>query len=268
MRDLRDGLDDAGRRVLSRLTDKYVRCAKVVENEEEYDALVALAWTRYPLVAGLGNFGSIDDDPPADPEYTEAKLAPLAHELARVPNLLVTGAPGIPPHNLREVAAGSVPAPDYPGGGVIPDPSSLAAIYETGAGSFRLRARAHVDGDGIVVTELPDGVSKGGDGGVIREIVVLTNERVLTGINDIQDRSDLDGMRLWIGLEPGTDAEALLAQLYARDVLEVTIDVDFTALVDGVPKRVTIADLLAQGDAVQDIADRFGDARRTRVGGA
>jgi DNA gyrase/topoisomerase IV subunit A len=75
-------------------------------------------------------------------------------------------------------------------------------------------------------------------------------------------------MRLWIGLVPGTDAEALLTELYARDVLEVTIDVDFTALVDGVPRRVTIADLLAQGDAVQHIADRFGDARRTRVGDA
>jgi DNA gyrase subunit A len=268
MRDLGDGLDEAGRRVLSRLTDKFVRCAKVVEDEEEYDALIALAWSRYPLVVGLGNFGSIDDDPPAGPEYTEAKLAPLAHELPRFPNLLVNGAPGIPPHNLREVAAGSVLGPDYPSGGVIVDPERLPAIYESGAGSFRLRARVQVDDQAIVVTELPHGVMKGGMDGAIVQIAALTHGRVLTGVHDIQDRSDLDGMRIWIGLVPETDPYAVLAELYARDVLEVTIEVDFTALAGGVPRRVTLADLLAQGDAVQDVAERFGDARRTGVGDA
>ena len=236
-----------------------------VRDEEEYEALVELTWLRYPLVQGRGNFGSIDDDPPADAEYTEARLAPLAHELPRFPNLLVNGAPGIPPHNLREVAAGRVLGPDYPTGGVIPDPASLRAIYETGAGAFRLRARATIEGHAIVVTELPYGVAKGGEEGVIREIVELVNERELTGIDDVQDRSDRDGMCLWIGLNPETDAEALLADLYARDVLEVTIEADLTALVDGVPKRLTLPELLA-GDDVQRVADRFGDARRTTLG--
>ena len=225
MRELRDGLSEIERRVLSRLTDKYVRCS-------------------------------------ADPEYTEARLTPLAHELTRFPNLLVNGAPGIPPHNLREVAAGNVLGPDYPTGGVIPNPSGLEAIYETGAGSFRLRARAHEVNDGIVVTELPYGVSKGGDEGVIMQII----QAWLDGLEDIQDRSGREGMRLWIGLKPGTDAQALLAELYARDVLEVTIEVDMTALVDGVPKRLTLPGLLAPVD--QQIAERFGDARRTGVGGA
>jgi DNA gyrase subunit A len=270
LRDVRDGLDAAGRRVLFRLGDKYVRCSKVVDDEEEYDALVELAQThvsRYPLVQGRGNFGSMDSDPPADAEYTEARLAPLAHELPRFPNLLVNGAPGIPPHNLREVAAGKVLGPDYPTGGVIPDPASLRSIYESGLGAFRLRARAHLDDDAIMVTELPYGVSKGGDEGVIRAIVGLVNGRELAGIDDLQDRSGRDGMRLWIGLKPGTDAGALLADLYARDLLEVTIDVDLTALVDGVPKRLTLPDLLV-GDDLQRIAERFGDARRTTLGDA
>jgi DNA gyrase subunit A len=264
LRDVRDGLDATGRRVLSRLTDKYVFCSKVVESEKEYDALVELTQThvsRYPLVKGLGNFGSVDDDPPADARYTEAKLAPIAHELHHFPNLLVNGAHTIPPHNLREVAAGNVLGPDYPTGGVIPDPTSLRAIYEMGVGSFRLRARAQAEGDGIVVTELPHGVAKGGDEGVIFRIVTLVNERQITGVYDIQDRSGRDGMRLWIGLAPGTDAQALLAELSARDVLEVTIDVDLTALVDGVPKRLTLTDLLAP--VAGEIAERFGDARRT-----
>jgi DNA gyrase subunit A len=264
MRDLRDGLDHTERRVLSRLSDRYVRCSKVVESEEEYDALVGLTWARYPLVEGRGNFGSLDDDPPADAKYTEARLAPLAHELSGFPNLLANGSPTIPPHNLRELAAGTVLGPDYPTGGVIPDPESLRAIYETGTGSFRLRARAHAEDDAIVVTEFPHGVMKGGDGGAIREIAMLTGE--LPRITDIQDRSDRDGMCLWIGLAPGTDAQALLAELYARDVLEVTIDVDLTALVDGTPKRLTLPELL--GPVAPEIAERFGDERRTRVGGA
>jgi DNA gyrase/topoisomerase IV subunit A len=133
-------------------------------------------------------------------------------------------------------------------------------------GSFRLRARVQVDEDAIVVTELPYGVTKGGDGGVIREIVELMYEHALTGIADIQDRSGPDGMRLWIALKPGTDARALLAELYARDVLEVTIEVDMTALVDGVPRRLMLPQLLAP--VGEEVAERFGDARRTRVGDA
>jgi DNA gyrase subunit A len=95
--------------------------------------------------------------------------------------------------------------------------------------------------------------------------VELLHTRELTSVADIQDRSGRDGLRLWIGLKPGTDAQALLTTLYARDVLEVTIEADLTALVDGVPKRLTLPELLV-GDDLQRVAERFGDARRTGLG--
>jgi DNA gyrase/topoisomerase IV subunit A len=107
--------------LLDRLTDRYVRSSKLVRSEAEYDELVRLAHARYPLVHGRGNFGSVDDDPPADAQYTEARLAPLASERDGFPGFLVNGTDTIPPHNLGEVCAAladgaPLPGPDFPGG--------------------------------------------------------------------------------------------------------------------------------------------------------
>jgi DNA gyrase/topoisomerase IV subunit A len=253
-------MTSAQRRVLARLTDTYQRCDKVAATEEEYDALVALAQdftARYPLVDGVGNFGSQDSDPPADAQYTRARLAPLAHHLDRFPDLLVNGGHGHPPHNLREVAAREILGPDYPTGGVIPEPAPLAAIYATGKGEFRLRARTHAEGDAIVVTELPYGVPKGGEQGVVSEIVELVATRRLKDLADIQDRSDRDRMRLVLGFAPGTDLETALRRLFAHTRLEITVAVDMIA---------PLGDLLAAMGDIGDLAERFGDDRRTALG--
>ena len=163
-----------------------------------YDALVRMAQTfslRYPLIDGQGNFGSVDGDPPAAMRYTEARLAAITGELmadiekqtvdmipnydgsdeeptvlpARIPNLLINGATGIavgmttniPPHNLREIAAGVkhlidnpeatgedllsfVKGPDFPTGGLIMGTAGIKAAYSTGHGRIVEIGRAHV----------------------------------------------------------------------------------------------------------------------------
>jgi DNA gyrase subunit A len=170
-----------------------------------------------------------------------------------------------------------LPGPDFPTGGVIAEPSALHAVSATGRGPVRIRARSHVEGDAIVVTELPYGVEKGGDDGVIREIVELVFHGRMRGtINDIQDHTDRRGQRLLIGVERGTDTDRLLDDLYALTSLERVFPVDFVALVDGHPAHVTVRDLIDRFIAARDPATvrseldelvaRHGDERRTLIG--
>jgi DNA gyrase subunit A len=268
-----------------------------------YDTLARMAQDfslRYPLVDGQGNFGSIDDDPPAAMRYTEARLAALSTELlrdidadtvefgpnfderqreplvlpSRFPNLLVNGASGIavgmatniPPHNLRE-SVGAVKAyianpeidlaglmehikgPDFPGGGMM-SAEGIRDAYASGRASVRIRARAHVEPlkggrDAIIVTELPFMVKKGGDGGLITKIADLVREKKITGISDLRDESDRSGMRLVIETKRGGDPpEVVLNQLYKRTPMQTTFGVNMVALVDGVPRTLSLKELI------------------------
>ena len=235
-------------------------------------AQLAQPWRmRYPLIRGDGNFGSVDGDPPADARYTQVKREPLARELGSFPHLLVNGSGDLPPHNLREVAAalregaGTLPGPDFPGGGVIADPENARKLYSAGAAEFRLRARAHVEGDTIVVTELPHLIEKGGEFGVIHQIVTCVSDRRIAGIADLQDATDCRGMRLVIVVR--TDPHAILDALYEQTSLEVIVNAELRALVDGEPRSLTLEELLAgyDPDEVDRIAGTYGDARRTAL---
>src|SRR5215218_4309629 len=319
--DVRDGLKPVHRRVLYAMHDlglqpnrPYRKCAFIVGevmgkyhphgDSAIYDTLVRMAQEfslRYPLVDGQGNFGSIDDDPPAAMRYTEARLARLATELlrdiesetvefgpnydestqepnilpARFPNLLVNGSAGIavgmatniPPHNLREVI-GAVSAyvdnpdidlkglmkhvrgPDFPGGGTIMGSSGIEEAYRSGRGSVRLRAKAHVEPlrggkDAIIVSELPFMVKKGGDGGLITKIADLVREKKITGVSDLRDESDRSGMRLVIELKRGGDpAQVVLNQLYKRTSMQTSFGINMVALVDGVPRTLSLKELI------------------------
>jgi DNA gyrase subunit A len=255
--------------VLSRLGDRYVRSADVVDSAEEYESLVGLVQPfrrRYPLVEGQGNFGSVYGDEPADPPYTEARLAPLARELASFPNLLVNGSRTIPPHNLCEVAAAVLARidggaellrPDFPTGGVIV--GDVRGVYETGAGTITVRARCHFEEDAIVVTEVPH---------------LVDVDSLLYQIGgDLYDHSDRGGIRLVIRVRRGSDPQELLDALYARTSLETAFAADLVASVDGKRRRFTLAELIDGFLAgrepatvrreLQGVADRYGDERRT-----
>jgi DNA gyrase subunit A len=318
--DVRDGLKPVHRRVLysmwtngNRPGRPYVKSANIVGyvmgnhhphgDSAIYDTLVRLAQPfslRYPLVDGQGNFGSIDDDPPAAMRYTEARLARIAVELleeldndtvdfgpnydeskreplvlpARFPNLLVNGSAGIavgmatniPPHHLAEVAAAittyidnpatsveelmkHVKGPDFPTGGIIVGRSGIRDAYRTGRGRIVMRARAHIEElrggrSAIIVTELPYGVKKGGDAGVIAKIAELVNEKTLTEIADLQDHSDRTGMRVQIELKRDAVPQVALNKLFKHTPLQTTFGYNAVALVGGVPRTLSLLELV------------------------
>ena len=261
---------------------KKVVCERIVRAvpgdegpHEIYDALTRMAKDfvmRHPLVDGWGNFGSIDGDPPADAEYTEARLAPLAVELlcgAPVPDLLINGGDGVLPHNLREVAAGAiafledptiegeclrahVPGPDFPTAGLVVD---------AGPDRVLVRARTHFEGDKIVVTELPYRVEKGGDDGVIRAIAELANERRLA-LRDLLDESDRAGMRIVI--VPEGDPHGVLTALLEQTALEISLTVKHS-LRDLLERFVR--EQRPRPAQLRALAERFGDERRTALPG-
>src|SRR5215203_1219387 len=207
------------------------------------------------------------------PNYDESTQEPQVLP-ARFPNLLVNGTSGIavgmatniPPHNLREVAGAvkallsdpgidlaglmeHVKGPDFPGGGMM-SAEGIADAYASGRATVRIRARAHVEPikggrDAIVVTELPFMVKKGGDGGLITKIAELVREKKITGISDLRDETDRSGMRLVIETKRGGDPpEVVLNQLYKRTPMQATFGVNMVALVDGVPRTLSLKELI------------------------
>ena len=207
------------------------------------------------------------------PNYDESQSEPLVLP-ARFPNLLVNGSSGIavgmatniPPHNLSE-SIGAVKAymqnpeidlaglmehikgPDFPGGGMM-SMEGIRDAYASGRASVKVRARAHVEPlkggrESIIVSELPFQVKKGGDGGLITKIADLVREKKITGISDLRDESDRSGMRLVIELKRGGDPpEVVLNQLYKHTPMQNTFGVNMVALVDGVPKTLSLKELI------------------------
>src|SRR3954449_3625280 len=193
---------------------------------------------------------------------------------ARFPNLLVNGSSGIavgmatniPPHNLREVIAATiayiddpdlgveglmkhVTGPDFPTGGVILGRAGIRDAYETGRGRVRVQARAHIEPlkqgkEAIVVTELPFQVKKGGDGGLIQKIADLVKDGRITEIANLEDHSDKRGMRLVIELKRDAIPKVVLNQLYKHTPMQTTFGVNMVALVDGVPRTLSLREAI------------------------
>jgi DNA gyrase subunit A len=213
---------------------------------------------------------TVDFTPTYDGNNQEPLVLP-----SRFPNLLVNGSSGIavgmatniPPHNLNEVTAAVVAliddpsisveglmayvkGPDFPTGGTILGRQGIRDAYETGRGRVRVRARAHVEpvGQGkeaIIVTELPFTVKKGGDGGLIQKIADLVHEKKITDITDLRDESDRNGMRLVIELKRDALPKVVLNQLYKRTPMQSTFGVNMVALVDGVPRTLSLRQVIA-----------------------
>ena len=207
------------------------------------------------------------------PNYDESQREPLILP-SRFPNLLVNGASGIavgmatniPPHNLREVASAvsayvddpgidlaglmeHVKGPDFPGGGIM-SMEGIRDAYASGRGSVKVRARAHVEPlkggkEAIIVTELPFMVKKGGDNGLVTKIADLVREKKLEGISDLRDESDRSGMRLVIELKRGGQpAKVVLNNLYKKTSMQTAFGVNMVALVDGVPRTLSLLELV------------------------
>ena len=318
--DVRDGLKPVHRRVLYAMNEAglqpnrpRVKCARVVGDvmgsyhphgdAAIYDTLVRLAQPfslRYPLVDGQGNFGNIDDDPPAAYRYTEARLARMATEMlrdidadtvdfvpnydekhkepsvlpSRFPNLLVNGSAGIavgmatniPPHNMAEVIDGilamiedpeinveklakHIKGPDFPTGAIVVGREGVREAYRSGRGRIVMRARAHIEElrggrTAIVVSELPYGVKKGGDAGVIKKIADLANDKVLPEISNLADHSDRSGMRIQIELKRDAIPQVVLNKLFKHTSLQTTFGYNAVALVDGVPRTLSLLELI------------------------
>jgi DNA gyrase subunit A len=208
------------------------------------------------------------------PNYDGSKQEPLVLP-ARFPNLLVNGGSGIavgmatniPPHNLREVVDATVAflddpdisletlrthikGPDFPTGGIIMGSAGIREAYETGRGRVRVRARSHIEeiGQGkeaLIVTELPYAVKKGGDGGLVTKIADLVHEKKIPEISDLRDESDRRGMRLVIELKRGSNPKVVLNKLYKHTPMQSTFGVNMVALVDGVPRTLSLREVLS-----------------------
>ncbi|MER6399705.1 MULTISPECIES: DNA topoisomerase IV subunit A [unclassified Kitasatospora] len=237
------------------------------------DPPAAMRYTESRLTAAsMAMVESIHEDTvDFGPNYDGSEQEPLALPAA-FPNLLVNGATGIavgmatnmPPHNLSEVVAAArhlikhpnadldtlmrfVPGPDLPTGGRIVGLSGIRDAYESGRGTFKIRATTTIESvtarrKGIVVTELPYNV---GPEKVISKIKDLVNAKKLQGIADVKDLTDREhGLRLVIEVKNGFVPEALLEQLYKLTPMEETFGINNVALVDGQPLTLGLKELL------------------------
>ena len=265
-----------------------------------YDTLVRLiqSWImRYPLALGQGNFGSPGNDGAAAPRYTETKMSPIALEMvrdinedtvdfqpnydgksmeptvlpARIPNLLINGSSGIavgmatniPPHNLREVAAGvewflknpnatneellsalmeRIKGPDFPTGATILGTKGIEDAYRTGRGSITMRAVVNVEEihgrTCLVVTELP---YQANPDNLAIKIADLIKEGKVTGISDLRDEtSGRTGQRLVIVLKRDAVPKVVLNNLYKHTQLQENFSANMLAIVDGVPRTLSL----------------------------
>lgn len=207
------------------------------------------------------------------PNYDESRREPDVLP-ARFPNLLVNGAAGIavgmatniPPHNVTEVIDGVVAmiddpeidverlsrhikGPDFPTSGIVVGRSGIKDAYRSGRGRIVMRARAHIEElrggrTAVVVNELPYGVKKGGEAGVIRKIADLVNDKVLPEIADLRDLSDRTGMRIEVHLKREAIPQVVLNKLYKHTPLQTTFGYNAVALVDGVPRTLSLLELV------------------------
>src|ERR671927_320657 len=208
-----------------------------------------------------------------EPNYDGSRRQPTVLP-SRFPNLLVNGSAGIavgmatnmPPHNLGETIGAIVElidnpgadadrlmrhikGPDFPTGAIVVGRTGIRDAYRSGRGRIVMRARAHIEElrggkSAIIVTELPYGVKKGGEGGVIEKIAELVESKVLTEISDLQDHSDRSGMRIQIELKRDAVPQVALNKLFKHTPLQTTFGVNTVALVNGVPRTLSLLELI------------------------
>lgn len=222
---------------------------------------------------------TIDWAPNFDDTTKEPTVLPT-----KFPNLLVNGSSGIavgmatniPPHNMHEVVEGMcclidnpdaqledlmehIKGPDFPTGGIIMGTRGIKQAYATGRGKIYVRAKAEIietrgDRFKIVVTEIPYGVNKAR---LITKIADLVKEKRLEGVADVQDYSDRKGMHIEVVVKRDANAQVVLNNLYKLTDMQVTFGAILLALDDGVPRVLTLKEILLKYIAFQkDIVER------------
>lgn len=192
---------------------------------------------------------------------------------AKLPNLLLNGSTGIavgmatniPPHNLGELVDGTlalidnrdittdelmeyIPGPDFPTGGIIDGRKGIREAYATGRGRLRVRGKIETEEAksgrvSLVVKEIPYQLNKSA---LIERIAALVREKKLTGISDLRDESDREGIRIVIELKRGEEPELVLNKLYKYTDLQSTFGVIMLALVNNVPKVLNLKQVLEE----------------------
>ena len=283
--DVRDGLKPVHRRILYAMNESGIfpnrphkksawTVGEVIGKYHPHgDSAAAMRYTESRLAKPAMELlrdlqkDTVDWGPNYDESLAEPKVLP-----ARFPNLLVNGSSGIavgmatniPPHNLSEVIEATcmlidnpdatceelmtvLPGPDFPTGALIMGTSGIRQAYETGRGSITVRAKAHVEStktgrSRLVFTEIPYQVNKGT---LQEKIAQLVNEKRIEGISDMRDESTQKGIRLVIELKKGVIPQVVLNNLYKYTSLQNTFGVNNLALVNGVPKCLSLREILS-----------------------
>nr|MBC8491189.1 DNA gyrase subunit A [Candidatus Neomarinimicrobiota bacterium] len=204
------------------------------------------------------------------PNFDDSLKEPMVLPTA-IPLLLVNGASGIavgmatniPPHNLTEIANAIVylvenpeatiqdlmeivKGPDFPTRAMILGREGIKSAYETGKGIIKIRAQAFVEtakvgNDSIIITEIPYQVNKAR---LIEKIADLVRDKIVEGISDIRDESDKEGIRVVIEFKRDVIPEVILNQLYKHTQLQDSFGINMLALVDGVPRQLSLKEIL------------------------
>ncbi len=228
---------------------------------------VRLTKLAHELMADIGK-ETVDFVPNYDETLQEPSVLP-----SKVPNLLLNGSAGIavgmatniPPHNLNEVGNAlialiknpnitvaelmeHIPGPDFPTGAFICGRQGIKNAYQTGHGIIKMRARATVEQQAkgkrelIVISEIPYQVNKAK---LIEKIAHLVRDKKVTGIQEVRDESDREGMRIVVELKRDAVAQVVLNQLYKHTPMETSFGINMLAIVHGRPERLNLKELLS-----------------------
>ena len=202
--------------------------------------------------------------------YDETKTEPVVFP-AKFPNLLCNGSSGIavgmatniPPHNFNELTEATLlvlkdsettideimtvmPAPDFPTGGIICGHRGIKEAFHTGRGKLLVRGVLAVEEkangkEQIAITEIPYGVNKSR---LIEQIANLVNDKIITGLSDIRDDSDKDGLKIILELKRGELPEVVINQLYKFSDMQVTFGCNMLALDKGLPRTMNVKQMI------------------------
>ncbi len=262
---------------LVRLAQDWVMRYKLVDGQGNFgsvdgDPPAAMRYTEARLThSAMALMEDLDKDTvDMAPNYDETKKEPTVFP-SKFPNLLCNGSSGIavgmatniPPHNLGELIGATqlllsnpsatiddimkiMPAPDFPTGGIICGYRGINEAFRTGRGKLLVRGVLDVEEkangrQSIVVTELPYNVNKAR---LVEHVAHLVNDKILTGLSDIRDESDKDGMRIVFDLKKGEISEVIINQLYKFTDLQVTFGCNMLALDKGLPRTMNVKQMI------------------------